>query len=214
MKLFFVIFLIGLSGALTAQNAAPRDGKLQTFTSPDGSFQFKHSELLIHCEQRAQPGGFAWIQNECSAYFSTCDEGIGLDQKTTIIACFAYPRNKHANTRAFEAATFSVARVDSAVDGRGCVSPVLDRVDSKEGTIRIGGVAFAKFETGSVGLSQGVDANVYRAWHGTKCYQLTIAAAMANAKVFDPPERELTKEDWAEVHIKLNQARDTFRFLK
>jgi hypothetical protein len=211
MKLFLAIFLVGHSAA---QNAPPRDGKLQTFTSPDGSFQFEHSDLLIHCEQRAQPGGYAWIQNECVAYFPTCDEGIGLDQKTTIIACFAYPRNKHTNTGAFEAATFSVAGVDSAADEKSCLSPPLDQLDRRVGTTSLGGIDYVAFETGEAGMNQHVSANVYRTLHGTKCYQLTIAAAGANAEVFDPPERKLTKEDWAEVHSKLNQARDTFRFLK
>lgn len=36
----------------------------------------------------------------------------------------------------------------------------------------------------------------------------------ANAQVFDPPARELSKEDWDEVYGKLNQTRDSFRFRK
>jgi hypothetical protein len=38
--------------------------------------------------------------------------------------------------------------------------------------------------------------------------------ATANAQTYDPPERELLKDDWREVRGRLEQARDSFRFLK
>ena len=78
----------------------------------------------------------------------------------------------------------------------------------------IGSVLFNVYLTSSAGMSQGIDATIYRAFHAGKCYQLSIAMAQANAKVFDPPVRELSKQDTEEVMRSLEQARDSFRFLK
>jgi hypothetical protein len=214
MKLPVPIFVIALAAAVAGQNSAPRESELKTFTSPDGSFQFTFPAFLIQCEKRQEGDGYVWVQKECSAYFPTCDESIGVDSKTTTIACIAYPRNKYTDTDAFEAATFSVAEVDPVTDEKSCVSPVLDQIDRKKGTARIGGVSFSSFETGEAGMNQNVGAEVYRTFHAKKCYQLTIAIAEANAQVFDPPARDFSKQDWNEVNGELSQARDSFRFLK
>jgi len=51
MKTLIALCLCALSIPLPAQTA------LRTFTSPDGVFQFKHSNLLVRCtEQRHEQG--------------------------------------------------------------------------------------------------------------------------------------------------------------
>jgi hypothetical protein len=63
-------------------------------------------------------------------------------------------------------------------------------------------------------MSQGVGATVYRTFHSRQCYQLAITQATASAAAFDPPPRELTKKDWADIDGSLRQALTSFRFLK
>lgn len=114
MRLVVASCLLAISSFAFAQNSqSPRAAlhpALKTYTNPDGSFRFAYPDLLIECEKRQQPGGYTWVQKECSAYFPTCDEGIGLNQNQKTVACFAYPRNDHSDSDTFEAATFSVAR--------------------------------------------------------------------------------------------------------
>lgn len=197
--------------SLHAPHCAPA---LKTYTSPDGSFRFTYPDLLIECEKREQPGGYTWVQKECSAYFPTCDQGIGLNQNEKTVACFAYPRNDHSDSDTFEAATFSIARINDIADERGCLSPSLDQIDIRKGTARIHGARFAVFERGEGGMSQAVGATVYRTFHSKQCYQLAITQATASAAAFDPPPRELTKEDWTAIYGSLRQALSSFRFLK
>ena len=215
MRIFLVSSVLAISWIACAQTSGQPSGtnepSRKTYSSPDQSFQFTYPSLLIQCG-KTQNGG-AWEPKECVAYFPTCDEGIGLDEKNTLV-CFAYPRNKHTNTSTFEAATFSVAEVNAAVDETRCISPPLDRVDSRKGTVTIQGVRYAHYETGEGGMSQSVGAQVYRTFHGAKCYQLTITTATASAAAFDPPERDLSKRDWAAVNRALGKARDSFQFLK
>ena len=73
MKVFLALCLCGWSIALPAQT------KLQTFTSADGMFQFKHSNLLVHCtEQRHEEGNAGvWVPaDSCEAF--TPDRAVSL----------------------------------------------------------------------------------------------------------------------------------------
>jgi hypothetical protein len=146
-------------------------------------------------------------------YFPGCD-GEG-SQGSTPIACFAYPRNKYTNTGVFEAATFSVEVINQIATEKDCLAGPPDRnFKRRDTTATIHGVPFAVFEFGDAGMSQGVSGRVYRASHRGKCYQMGINVATANAQTFDPPARDVTKNDWHEVNSRLEQARDSFQFLK
>jgi hypothetical protein len=218
MRGFFIGFLLVISCPACAQTSGsrsvPKKSASKTYTSPDGSFQFTYPALLIHCERAEQKnGGGNWIQKECVAYFPTCDEGIGVDSKNTI-ACLAYPRNKHSDTGAFEAATFSVGAIDALKNRGTCLHPPLQQIERKKGQVVINGFTFTEYETGEGGMSQGVGARIYRGFHAGTCYELAIAEATADPEAFDPPERRLSKRDWAAVNGALEQARNSFRFLQ
>jgi hypothetical protein len=187
---------------------------LKTFTAPDGAFSLRYSSELIQCQQKKQAdGGYSWIPTEnCAAYFPVCDDEVA--QESTAIACFAYPRNKFTNSGAFEAATFSVETMDRITTEKDCLSGPPDEIFVARSSVKIQGAAFASFEFGEAGMSQGVGGHIYRTFHGGKCYQLGINEATASAQTFDPPARELTKDDWREVEGRLEQARDSFQFVK
>lgn len=178
---------------------------LRTYTAPDGAFAFRYSDQLLNCEQN--PG-----QN-CSAYHSVCDGSVGQDQ--TSMVCFAYPRNNYTNTQAFEAATFSIEVINHGARDKDCLAmPSEQAYLTRRGNRTIRGVLFVVYEFVEGGMNQRVDGVVYRTFHRGKCYQLGINVATANAGVFDPPVREFTKNDRHEVNRRLEQARDSFQFLK
>jgi hypothetical protein len=211
LRLVFALHLIAGAAKSWAQNSGP----LETFTAPDGTFSFRYPRLLIHCQQKAQGTGegYYWVPAEsCAAYHPVCDGEAA--EESTAIACFAYPRNKFTNTGAFEAATFSVEIVNQAVTEKDCLSRPADQIFIPRPHLTIHGVSFAVFEFGEGGMNQSVGGHMYRTFHRGTCYQIGINVATASAQVFDPPERELTKADWAEVNGRLEQARDSFRFLK
>jgi len=93
---------------------------------------------------------------------------------------------------------------------RDCLN--LSDLETKEAVIR--GAKFRAFESSDLASSQYRNARGYVAFHRGKCYRMAITVVTVNAQVFDPPIKELTKRQWAEVNHRLEQARDSFRFLK
>jgi hypothetical protein len=211
MLVLSVVFFVASSTTSWAQHPAD---PLKTFTAPDGSFSFRYSSQLIQCQQNKQAdGGYTWIPTEnCAAYFPVCDDEVA--QESTAIACFAYPKNTFTNSEVFEAATFSVETMDRIRTEKDCLSGPPDKIFVGRSSVKIRGAAFAAFEFGEAGMSQGVGGHIYRTFHGGQCYELGINEATASAQTFDPPARELTKDDWRQVEGSLEQARDSFRFLK
>lgn len=206
------VFFVASSSRSWGQHPAD---SVKTFPAPDGSFSFRYSIQLIQCQQKKQDvgDGYLWVPTEnCAAYFPVCDGEVA--QESTAISCFAYPRNKFTNSDAFEAATFSVETMDRITTEKDCLSGPPDQIFVGQSRVKIQGAAFAAFEFGEAGMSQGVDRHIYRAFHSRKCYQLGINEATASAQTFDPPARELTKDDWRQVEGRLEQARDSFQFLK
>lgn len=63
-------------------------------------------------------------------------------------------------------------------------------------------------------MSQARHSKGYLTLHNGKCYAMAITVVTADPQSFDPPAKELSKRDWAEVNGRLEQARDSFRFLK
>ncbi len=189
---------------------------LHTFTSPDGAFLFKYSDLLVHCIGSKNQAGLWEPVDSCESYFPVCDDP-GTQGNSTLV-CFAYPRDKFEDAPTFEAATFSVADISESTTERDCLSGSPDwTVDPRGsgGIETINGVKFKVFEVGGAGMSQSLDGHVYRSFHGNKCYELSIRMATASSGAFDPGTiNEFTKEDENEVQGRLKQALNSFSFLK
>src|ERR1700722_9277884 len=197
------------------QKPAEAEDALKTYYAAE--FTFQYASLLIPCEKKEQGtgDGYFWAQNSCSAYFPVCDDMGGQGSNT--IVCIAYPREKFADAPTFEAAAFSVTVVEQVRNEKDCRagSPDWQPVSSGSGkVVTITDMKFNVFETGEAGMSQGVDAQVYRTFHGGKCYQLSIRMANANGGAFDGDINEFSKEDDAEVRGRLGQALNSFRFSK
>jgi hypothetical protein len=192
----------------SAQNAQPAQQAAKNLTSPDGTFRLSYPDILVRC--LVQPQKNSWSPQVCMSYFPVCEPVE--DQFTT--ACLAYPRNKYTETQAFGAAALSAAEIKTENE-KDCFSGTEDvQPDDAHPMAAIRGVAFMVFKISSAGMNKNFEANLYRTFHAGKCYQLAIATATTNGEVLDPPAREMSKSDWNEVRSRLEQARDSFEFLK
>ena len=214
--LAFVALLLLLAGATISWAQRPANG-LKAFTAPNGVFQFKHSDSLIPCERQKQGAedDFFWTPDSCAAYIPICDDQGS--QGNVTIACFAYLRDEFEEKPAFGGAAFSVEKVTKVANEKDCLSEspgwVVDEKDSG-GTIMINGVRFKVLETDGVAKSHSMDGRLYRTFHAGQCYQLSIRWMMTNQGVFDPEVKKFTPSDWNRVNHSVEQARDSFRFLK
>jgi hypothetical protein len=213
MHKHFVLWLIALSAGMQAQSPQSTHA-VKTFTAPDGVFQFNYSDTLIVCHQQKQEwGGYTWVPaKNCLAYHPVCD---GLTpEKYEALVCLAYPRDQHAASPAFEAATFSVEVLDDVATAEACVAKPDNDAFTPQAPININSISFAVFRYEEAGMSQSVRGNVYRTFHNGKCYQSGINDASSSAWADAPPWRDMSQQGWDEVNRVLDQARDSFRFLK
>jgi hypothetical protein len=204
--------MLALCAAINAQTAAEKrtpssEPGRKTFTSPDRSFRFTYPDMLIRCELKAQQtgDGYYWVQPECSSYHPAC--GDRPTPKEPLV-CIAYPRNRYSDTPALEAAVFSVS--ETTENEKDCLADLAPAGKTRE----IRGVRFYVGESADAGMNQARHSMEYVTFHNGKCYAMAITDATANAQTFDPPAREMTEQDWAEVHGRLEEARDSFQFLK
>jgi hypothetical protein len=187
---------------------------LKTFTSPDGDFRFRYSQLLVRCRESDRQENNWEPGDSCEAYHPVCYEN-GIQGSHTL-ACIAYPRDKFEDAPTFEAAAFVIAEIDDAKTQSDCLKGTPDwdtEPRDAPGTKTIHGVKFKAFEVGEAGMNQGMYGDVYRNFHGNKCYELSIRSAYASPSLFDDIN-EFTKEDSNEVNGRLDQALESFRFLR
>lgn len=206
-----ILFLCVAPNALSAQ------AELRTYTSPDRKFQFKYSEVLVPCMEQdldeGKRGG--WFPDSCNGYIPVCDERG--DPANNTLVCFAFPATEFKDYPMFEAATFSLAVIETARTERNCFTQLLDEAIDKPGTVkfmRINGVKFREFQTFVSAMNQGVKGHLYRSFHGGSCYQLSVRTETVPADLFDPGVKELSQKDWANVNGHLEECLKSFRFLK
>lgn len=213
MRTVAALWLVALSAGMQAQSPQPAK-PLKVFTAPDGTFQFSYSSTLIVCEaQKQESGGYLWAPaKHCMAYHPVCD---GLTpEKYEAIACLAYPRNKFTASPAFEAATFSVEIINEVPTAKACTAKPRGDTFTPQPPTRIQGVSVTVFKFGEWGMSQNTTGNVYRTFHNGKCYQLGVNDGRSTAGADTRPWRDMTRQNWDSVNRLLEQARDSFRFLK
>lgn len=208
MRILIALCFCGLSIPLIAQTP------LQTFTSPDGIFQFKYSNVLVDCAPvgKQENGIGSSVPEACISQGSIC--GMGSEEST--VACFAYPNEAFKDKDAFVAATFYVSEILSAKTEEMCLkgSPDWLVLSSKVITTTINHVAFETFEIGDNWMSGGQSGPAYRTFHKGKCYELGIQTVTSRA-VYDPGTvKKFTKKDWSEVEGRLRQPLNSFVFLK
>ena len=212
MKALTAIGVLVLAGAGWAQNAVSRHTDsskttANTFTSPDGTFRITYPDLLIRCERVREKSGltysYFWKQPGCSAYIPPCSNADADDQP---LLCLAFPPKEFADTPTFGAATLTVNETNESE------KECLASADHSLKPIIIRGVKFTGTESADAGLGHSRNSRGYTAHHNGKCYGLAITVVTTSGAVFDPPVKDFN--DWDKVDLPLEQARDSFEFLK
>jgi hypothetical protein len=182
---------------------------MQTFTSPDGAFQFKYSSALIHCT--LQQG--SWIPGDaCTSQDGICDDDAS---SATTIACFAYPKRDFRDKPEFSAAAFFVAEVQAATTPKSCLEGSPNWLVEKTQNAAIQSVRAKLFTISDAWTGGGQTGKIYRVFRGNTCYEFGIQQARMNIAAFDPGTiKKFTKQDADQVHTVLQQSLDSFGFLK
>ncbi len=222
MKVLIALCVCGLSAALPAQTS------LQTFTGPDGVFQFAYSDMLVDCTKKepstptssSVPKVFAGspppvsIPDSCQSMADVCSD---LGGQVNTLACFAYPKDKFRDKPVFAAAAFFVGKIEEATTEGVCLqgshnwNP--DEIETAKLT-KINGVVFKVFEIGDNWAGGGQGGPVYRTFHDKKCYELGIQTSVERAAYDPETSKEFTKEDSDEVQRRLKQALNSFKFVR
>jgi hypothetical protein len=179
------------------QGAPPLD----TFTSPDGSFQFvypQNYELLVGERiLKATQGRRSSIP--------VCDF-------STALACVIYPIESEEETR-FEAAGFSVDAVPAVTSESDCLT-YADQLRREEGDalqptlITIGNRTFRHAVTKKKTPGHSQAADFYRTFKNGKCYQLHIKVSLTDNSSGTRPSRPGSLGDPA-----ADQARESLRLI-
>jgi hypothetical protein len=201
---------------------------LRVFTSTDGVFQFKYSAVLVDCTKLAPtqppasgvPQVFVGyppplsIPDSCRSQAGVCSD---LGDQARTLACFAYPNDKFKNKPSFTAAMFFVDEIEQATTEKACLrgSENWDSAEIEKARLRkINGITFKVFEIADNWMSGGQWGPVYRTFHDNKCYELGIQTAMVLGGYDSETLKRFTQKDNDEVQGRLNEAVNSFIFVK
>jgi hypothetical protein len=194
-----------------SQQHAP--AHLTVFTNPDGAFRFSYpSDFSICTAGKTEP---------CA------QEGLSACMDDAIV-CVVYPPEKFLNTD-FEAASFEVREIRTKQEMMTpdvCVTPPQRGdpdfrfywppflISAEQPTKVIGGVLFVHGSTGEVAMSHSSTVDIYRAFHGGRCFELSVDQSGINTEGSDPPIKQLTIAQLNEIGDAFDQILNSFRFLK
>jgi hypothetical protein len=179
----------------------------QTFTSPDGMFQFQYSEPLVRCTipegTEEEPYKLrterAWQPRElCTCFHPICDDPSVSDS----LACIAHP-----DTRA----AFFVAVVPDAKSEDSCLAGSKNWWSTSKPKHRtINGIRLRLFRISEASAGKGAIREIYRVFHQATCYELGIQEAYSTGEESHP----LNLGESDQAHTLLTPVLQTFTFLK
>ena len=203
MRMLIALWFCGSAIGLSAQTQ-------KTFSSPDGLFRFKYPQMLVDClPVLSHDKAASSVLDSCVGQDPVCVDGAG-DAKT--IACFGYPKERLQNTRTLVATMFFVAETPAAKTRKDCEKGSPNWLIRKTWTRTINRVSFTVFETEDNWLSGGQSVEVYRTFHGGKCYELGLqtVASRADSEV----KQKLTNDDRKQIEATMKQPIRSFVFVK
>jgi hypothetical protein len=200
-RILVTICVCGLVGAVSGRSNS------QTLVSPDGTFQLKYSSSLVACDRGGKVFG-EWVP------IPPCGD---CGRKRDVVACFAYPEDAFKEKPEFGGANFQVQELDEVPSEDICLNGA-ERSEANQTPardVKINGVAFKALDTGGLSGHDYVSAIIYRTYHAKVCYDLRTAMTDRNLQVMEVgPHKEYTKKDRTKVLASLNEALNTFKFLK
>lgn len=195
----FLTFPVGIFCATSTVDSK----ELKTFTSQDGAFQFRYSQILYWCQSDSVQEDQSEPVGTCESQMSICDDD---DDSTLTLACFGYPH---------EVATFAVAEVKDVLTESTCLKGPVDWPMETHGIRTIHGVKFKVFDVSSAWTGGGLRGQLYRTFHASKCYELGIRSAWSSHNNDETDDNNKSSKVAAiEVRKCLKQALNSFRFLK
>jgi hypothetical protein len=181
------------------------------YSSPDGTFQISYPGNFLVCT--------AGKMEPCvlQSYIPPCDEDA--------LVCVVYPKKKFEGTT-FESAAFEVREIHRSLEEMTpdvCVTPSAKRdegerfsnsVSAQRPEEMVDGVLFAHRQSGGVALGHSGNIDLYRAFHRTTCYELSLMETEGSPGNFDPPGKTLTRAEKKDMDDSLSKILHSFRFLK
>src|SRR5579863_3241324 len=209
---FICVVAVGIVAtvvAVEACDAAPRASASLPFSSADGAFGFHYAADLVKCETQDAKvtSESVWAPAEACR----CNDPGGA---AVTAVCFGYPKDKFKDKPNFNGASFFVATDTNASDAASCMAGSANWGEIKGENTTIGGGTFRHFRVSDAAMSHYSNSEIYRSFHGGRCYELVIQEMTTNPDVYDAGTQKFTKEDEAEVKGKLMQALQSFRFLR
>jgi hypothetical protein len=200
------------------QNRPSPSVRRESFTSPEGVFHFSCPSDFPLC-----PAGD--IRQCVHSYIPTCEEAA--------VACVAYPRDAFNGTNV-QGAGFQVkeiikkigghaAPLGSAgecvnprpvIEGTGLVEPYTDFVISVDHPVEvIGSVSFIHGVIDDAAVGTYSNADLYRAFHAGRCYELRVTTARSAYEAYDPGTiKKFTSADEKTVLSSMSEILHSFRF--
>ena len=186
----------------------------RVFTSTDGAFQFSYpSDFQLCTTGKIDP---------CisQSYIPPCEDDA--------IVCVVYPAKRSEGTN-FGSAGLQVREIHTEREMMTpdvCVTPYPTRssagvsewpeflISARRPAETIGGVLFVHGVAGVAAMSHSSSVDLYRAFHGQKCYELSLSESESDPNVSDPPIKTLTPAQQKDMDRSLSQILHSFRFLK
>jgi hypothetical protein len=204
MKIVIALCLCGLTTVVSAQTQ-------KIFTGPEGLFRFKYSEILVDCIPMLTQDKAPSALDACVSQDPVC--GVGGDAARTI-ACFGYPKTEFKEKPTFIAAMFFVAEIPVARTEKDCLRGSPNWLVSKTGRTTVNGVSFEVFRTEDNWLGGGQSVEIYRTFHGGRCYELGLQTVMGGGG-YDPEViQRFTPRDQKEIETRMKEPIRSFQFAK
>ncbi|WP_348261178.1 hypothetical protein P8935_15385 [Telmatobacter sp. DSM 110680] len=184
-----------------------------SFTSPDGLFRFFYPSDFEVCT----PGR---IEPCIHSYIPACDQDA--------IVCVVYPAKQFKET-SFGAAAFEVRELRTdreTMTADVCVTPYPSKssagvsewpeylISARQPAKVIGGVLFVHGIKVEGAMSHSSSVDLYRTFHGGRCFELSVSQSGTDPHAFDPPKQGLTAQQQKKVDGSMNQIVQSFRFIK
>lgn len=206
-----------VTALLMASPVLAQESQRQTFTSPDGAYQFKYpEEPLIRCEldETAHEESYKtrsfrpWKPEICSTYIPICDDTSISDT----VACLVNPSVMYDAESGSRLAAFFVAVVPEATSEKACLAGsknwAAPRKKAQSATIN--GIHFRLFHIADNAAGHGMVGEIYRVFHHAKCYELGIQETFQTVESTGP----ITAGEGSPAQAPLITVLHSFSFLK
>jgi hypothetical protein len=211
-RLAGIMLFVTASVVLASRANCQRPSSLTTpFVGEDSSFEFSYPT-----GSRVRTAGK--IGDCTDSFIPACDRDA--------IVCVVYPTKAFSGTN-LDAAAFQVREIHTnreMMTPDVCVTPFPPvtsagvsewpefMISAEHPAEMIGGVLFVHGGYSDGATSHMLTVDVYRAFHGKRCFELSLSESTTAADVTDPPTKSLTEQQQKDLDQGLAKILHSFRF--